>query len=244
MKKIILSLFIGAFLFGGFAPHAHALSPVNPAVTMTRMKERGTQEIDRRIAALSAAKTRINAMVKVSAADKASFSASIDAQVSILSTLKDKINADTDLETLKTDVKSITGSYRIFALILPRLRLLAAADRMETIADMMTDLSTNLSTRITEAGAAGNNVTALTAALTDLNAKIADAKVQYDAVEGIVIPLNPDQGNDATFQANKNSLISARAKIKAGGADLKVARQDIKTIREGLRAMNPGTVTP
>src|SRR5258708_1750371 len=101
-------------------------------VTLTAAQKtaisRGDKEIDRRIAALTDLNTRIQAMQKVTDAFKAGISASITNEINTLTALKAKIDADTDSATLKSDVQSITGSYRVFALVLPQGRIAAFAD--------------------------------------------------------------------------------------------------------------------
>src|SRR6202012_2000296 len=71
------------------------------SVTLTSAERtaitRGDTEITRRIAALNDLNTRIQAMQKVTDTFKAGISASITNEVSTLTSLKAKIDADTDL---------------------------------------------------------------------------------------------------------------------------------------------------
>ena len=205
---------------------------------MSKAVERGDKEIDRRITALESLSAKINGMTKLSDSDKATLSSQLQTQISAMTALKAKIDADTDATVLKTDIKSITTSYRIFALVIPEGKILVAVDRMGALADKIAAIGVKLQARITAAATAGKDVSALQTALADLNAKVADAKVQYQAAESETASLHPDQGNEATFQANKKVLLDARAKIKAGKADLEAARKDAKTIVKGLKAFH------
>ena len=128
---------------------------------------RADDEITRRVNALNALSTRVNAMVRLSATDKSNLSTSIQSQITAMNTLQTQIAADAaanNTSSLKTDVQSITASYRIFALILPQGAIEAASDRVLTIVGIMNDLSTKFSARIQAAQSAGNNVTAATSA--------------------------------------------------------------------------------
>ena len=89
------------------------------AARITKGKDRADQEITRRITALNDLNTKVQAMARVSANEKTAISAAVASEVANLTTLKGKIDADTDVETLKTDIKSITASYRIFMLVIP-----------------------------------------------------------------------------------------------------------------------------
>lgn len=194
------------------------------------------KEISRRIDALNQLSTRIGGIKKVSDAGKAAIVSTVSTEIADLTALKAKIDADTDATVLKTDVKSITGSYRIFALVIPQGHLLAAVDSVNATADSLATLGGKLSMRIASSSAAGKDVTALNASLTDLNAKIADARSQATAAWAEVASLKPDNGDKATMTANTAALKDARAKIKAASEDLKAARKDAQSIVDGLRA--------
>jgi chromosome segregation ATPase len=209
------------------------------ATRITNAKDRADQEIDRRITALNSLITAVQAMKRVSADTKASLNTTIQAQISDLTTLKATIDAETVLTSLTTDIKSITQSYRIFALILPQGRILAAADRAETISGDLTAVSAKLQTRITAAQTAGKDVTALQTSLADLNTKSADANTQAQAAITETASLKPDNGDATVAQSNKTTLLDARAKIKTAGQDLKTADADAKSIIKGLKAIDP-----
>ncbi len=200
-------------------------------------KSHADQEIDRRVSALNDLNTRVQAMVKVSASMKSSLAADVAAQVSALSALKGKIDADSDIDTLKTDIKSITGSYRIFMLVIPQGRIEVAADKVKATGDLFTEFAAKLQARIAAAQTAGKDVTALNASLTDMNAKISDANVQADAAVSLVASLTPDNGDQAKMQANEQALKEARAKVKAALDDLHKAREDAHSVVQALHQM-------
>ena len=106
-----------------------------------------------------------------------------------MNSLATQITADGNSTTsLKTDIQSITGSYRIFALIIPQGAIEAATDRIMTIVSDMTTIGTKLQARIGSSASAS-----VTSALADYNAKIADANTQAQAAASKISSLTPDR---------------------------------------------------
>jgi septation ring formation regulator EzrA len=203
-------------------------------------KSRGDQEIDRRVGALNKLKVKISEMTHLSDAGRSGVSAMFQAQIDALTNLKAKIDTDTEIEALKTDIKAVTQSYRIFALVIPQGRILVASDRMATVADALNELGNKLATRIAAASAAGSNVTDLANTLTDLGTKINDAKTSIQAAVTTTTNLKPDNGEEATFQANKDTLKDARKKLQTAKEALDAARKDARTIVKGLKSLKVG----
>ena len=212
-------------------------------IRITKGKERADEEVQRRIKILTELNTKVQGMKRVSDSTKASISSTVQAEVGNLSTLDAKIQADSDIETLKADVKSITTSYRIFMLVIPQGRISVAGDRIHTVADSETTFAGKLKTRIDEAAAQGNDVAALNASLSTMTGKIADANIQVDAAVALVANLTPDNGDKAKMDANNAAIKSARAKVKAGMEDLQAAHKAAKSIREGLKVFASASAT-
>lgn len=197
---------------------------------MENLKTRANNEIDRRITSLNGLITRIGALKKISQEQKNLYITQVQAEVTNLTSLKAKINTDTDLVTLKTDVQSIVKSYRVYLLFMPKIRLLAASDTLNITADNLSTLSAKLQVRITEEKTKGKDVTSLEASLSDMQTKILDARTQSQAIIVIITPLTPDG-----YPANKTELEKARTMLKTGHNDLIKARQDAKNIIQGLK---------
>ncbi len=205
---------------------------------LANIHTRADQEVDRRTEGLTKLVARINEMKHISADQKASLSASVQAQISALATLKAKVDADTALDLLKTDAQSITKSYRIFALIMPQIEITAAADRAADLASQFDSLKAKLDARIAAAKAAGKDTTAIATLRADIDTKLADSKVQSDAAISLVASLKPDNGDKATMAANGKALRDARGKVQAANKDLKAAREDANKIARMLREMD------
>jgi hypothetical protein len=171
-------------------------------------------------------------------ADKTTLKTQIQLQADGLTTLLAKIDADTDLVTLKADVKSIINGYYIFAFFRVKINLLTASERLSVATDNMNTVYTKLTARVMEQKNQGKDVASLEKLLSDMLVKINDAKTQYAAAESLLGDLSA-QG----FPGNKSTLTSSRTKIKLGAQDLKTAFADATKVRTGLGDI-AGNTTP
>jgi hypothetical protein len=236
-----------------FAQTATVTTTTNSTATSVTAKmktaiSRADKEITRRIAVLNDLNLRVGQMQKVTDAFKQSLTTTVQGQISALTALQAKIDADTDAATLKMDVQSVTQSYRIFALIVPQGSIAAAADRVVTMTNMMTTLGSKLQTRLAAAQSSGTDVTTLSTALSDLGAKLSDASIQAQQSVSVSATLVPDQGDKTKMAANTAALKSARADLSTAQKDLAAGRKDITTILKGLKvdpsATSTTTTTP
>lgn len=237
MLPVLAFAQIGAGINTNVNAHVRATLTASTTAETTRAagaKEKANKEIDRRIASLTALLARIEQMTKVTAELKANIKSTVQAQIDGLVQLNAKIDADTDLATLKADVKMVTDSYRIYVLVMPQVRIAAATDRMITIVNMMNSVGVKLTARVNTAKAAGADTAALDAALTDLASRLTSVQAHAQAGFNLVAPLVPDQGDKTVMASNEAEIKKAQAEIKAGQADLVAARKDIAVVVGGL----------
>ncbi len=207
------------------------------SIALMRGKDRAHQEIDRRVTNLNGLIARVQAMLNLSSTDKTAIAGTLGAQITALNALKAKIDADADVTTLKGDVDSVTSSYRIYALVMPQGAIIAAADRIVTVAAKLHLIGVKFETRIVAAAAAGNDVTAVRVVLDEYNAKIADASLQAQAAVNAIVALVPDEGDATKKAANTKALKDARAQIVLAHKDLQTARNDANKILTALKSM-------
>ncbi len=199
MKKIILLL----SLIGIMTQPAVAAIRVasKEAATAALRKENSLQEIERRLASLNNLLTKINSLTKLTAGQKTTLIQQVQEQITALTALKGAIETETDPIKLTVEKKSIIDSYRIFALFMPKINILAQADKVLNLVELMTSKTTD------------------TAALALIN----EVKtVAQDIINKISI-LTP-QG----YPANKTVLQEARKSLATSIAKLKEARKFIK----------------
>jgi hypothetical protein len=220
--------------FGASSTAAISTSDMASAIT------KSDTAINDRITALNTLNTKVQAMVKVSASEKASLSANIQTDLGTLTNLKAKIDADTDGATLRTDITSITQGNRIYALVIPQGTILAASDKAETTDESFVTLGTKLQTRIAAAQSAGKDVSTLQSEDVDFNSKVSDANTQAQSSVSVTASLTPDEGNATVAASNKQALETGRTDLKASVSDLKTAYSDAKEIVSTLESMNVG----
>ncbi len=216
---------------------------------VAKIEDMSVKGISNRIAALNEVAKAVAAMKNLSATQKASFTAEITTLTSELNGLQAKIQADASStpvgtrgalassSVLRQDYQSITKDYRIYALVIPQVRILAAADRATTIISSLTTLSAKLQSRLATASAAGKNVSSQQATLADLNSKIADATTQVAAAINAVSNLVPDNGNTAIAGTNEKAIKTGQAAITAVEKDIQGANKDAHTVLASVQTM-------
>ena len=204
----------------------------------TDIVNRTTAEIKKRVGDLTELSTRIKGMKHVSDETKAALSASIDGNITNLGAVQTKIEGDTTSSEMSADAKTITEHYRVYALVVPQGKILAAADRAGTVSDMVTAVGVKIQARIDAAKAAGKDVSAIVTLQADMTAQLADAKVQALAATAAVSGLTPDNGDATILKTNNSALKSARTALVAAEKDLKAAAADMKKIIAALKGFN------
>lgn len=203
------------------------------------LQARAVTEINNRLKVLNNVISTINNIKRISDSDRSALASQVQTEIQTLNSLLTKIQGDTDIITLRTDVQSITKAYRVFWLFIPKTHILAAADKIDDASSLMLNVVSKLQARIT---AGGSGAASLQATLTDASSKIADAQTQAQNATNLVISLQPDNGEQTVLQSNTEALQSARTDIKMGSADLRAAYQDFKTIIQALKGLKTSPV--
>ncbi len=205
----------------------------------TRLKEKAYKEIDRRIASLNKLIEKINAVKRLTSDQKSTMVGQITTEVANLTTLKTKIEGETDIVTLRTDVQSIVKSYRIYALYIPKMTIIANADKiLNLIEGELATLTTKLQAWITEASTKGIDVTFLNSLMSQRKTKIDEVTTQANGAITKVTPLTPDG-----WPGNKTELQAARDMLKSARKNLNDAQKLANQVRVQLKAAK-STGTP
>jgi hypothetical protein len=166
--------------------------------TVVLRKENAKKEIERRLASLNNLLIKIGNMTKLTAEQKTTLTQQVQEQITNLTALKTKIEAETDPTKLVEERKSIIDNYRIFALFMPKINILAQADKILNLVELMMNKTTN----------------------TVVLALINETKITTQNVINKVIILTP-QG----YPANKTVLQDARKSLASSITKLKEARK-------------------
>jgi hypothetical protein len=195
------------------------------------LRSRCEQAVDPRVSALEAAGTVLAQAKAVTTDHRSALSSILTGDETALQALKTKIQSDPDLATLTADCRSIFTDYRVFALVLPRTRLVAAADIAGAAADRLTTVADALDAAIAKAHSAGRDTAAATADLAAMRAKIDAGRTAAGGVAGQIMGLTP-----ADWNANHDVLAPARQSLRTARADLGAARDLGRKVIADLRA--------
>jgi hypothetical protein len=200
---------------------------------MLAAKEKGIKEIDSRVSNLNKLLERISKLKNVTNSQKVSISATVNGVISTLNNLKNEMETTESTTTMKADLQSITTNFRVYALVMPQISIVTSADRINTLVDMMSVISTKLTNRLITATGTPN-LSELQVLLGDFNTSVANAKIASDNAVQEVSALVPDQGDKTLMASNNAALKDARAKIISAEKDLKTARKNAGTIIKSL----------
>lgn len=199
-----------------------------------KVKTSADKELDKRIEDLEKLKTRILEFKNISSAEKQSIATFIDNLVLTLKNLRSEIETTTSTTTLKEARESITKNYRVYALVMPQLNILASADRMKTMVSMMAIVGSKLELRLNQVATSSvitsANLALALKSLDNFKAKIADAQTQSQKAVELVANLIPDQGEKEVMDSNTAALKEARTKLKIAESDLVTARKEAESI--------------
>jgi hypothetical protein len=192
--------------------------------------------IDVRLTALSAAGAAVAVNDHVTDDHGAALTTDIDETLARLRTLAEAIKADSDLATVRNHCRSIFEDNRVFALVLPRTRLVVGADTATDAGAKLRDVAGKLADAIDRAEAAGQDVTQAKIDLNALKAAVATGVAAAGTVPGAVLGLTP-----ADWNADHEVLTPARQSLRVARSDLRVARDLAVKIRTELK---PPTASP
>jgi hypothetical protein len=238
-KKNLLAAGLSLAVFVGCFANGTSVLAQTTSVSTSTIINTADSEIDQRVQDLNDMILRIEVLKKISVAGQNGLTAIVQNEINSLTALKTQIDSETNAAAAKIDYQSITKSYRIYALVLPQTRIIAASDRILTITDSMNIISNKVKARI--AGMTGTNSTTLNNELSDATDKIADAVKQSEAASNGVMGLQPDQGNTTKMQVNTNALKTARSQLQTASDDLVAARKDMGDIVAYLNESSVGT---
>jgi hypothetical protein len=235
---------------GGLGAATALAAPSASTCTRTDVKcviAFGDQRIDERTAALTRLNDKANAQVaagRITTSQASAIQADVTSNQGGLTTLKGKLDAETDATAARADVRSIYTQFRIFAVVLPR-------DYQEIVLDIMTNVQAKLAglePKLQQAisSAPAGEQAQLNTLYSDYTAKVGAASTQITNANGQVAYFTPDNFNNNTATYHTNWL-SFRSDILAGRADLRQAASDLHQMAKILKANSSAptsTATP
>ena len=220
-------------------PSPVAAPSVEQSRRMNTLKAKGASEIDRRLDKLQKAADKASLISQLSKKDADNIKSQLATEIDHLTKLKTKLANDTDLASARVDIQAIIDSYRIYGLLLPKARIIAAADRFLLADNQFQTLRTQLQHKITLAKQQGKDVTALQKSLDDMRAKLAGAEPKYDGLAAKLVDLATTD-----YPVSYRALTDAYTGLRTARTGLSVAQADAKSILDGLGNLKAATPTP
>jgi hypothetical protein len=208
----------------GGVPAAASAGP--DQARLAAVKARGDAAIASRLTTLAADAGLIRSAVHLGPGDRSALSGLVSGQQSGLLALRSTIDGDTTVAQAVADVESIVTSYRVYALVDPKVHLVIAADRGAAAAVGLTGVETSLRQAIAAEQAAGHDVPAgrdvpaAQAGLARLTTEVTAISVTVSQIPGEVLPLTP-----AGYPGNRATLVAAAGSLAAARQDLVQAAQ-------------------
>jgi len=204
-----------------------------------RLKELGAMLIENRISLLNNLKTRIQNMNRLTDAEKTALILDIDTNIADLNTLKTKIAADTDLVTLKADVKSIFEKFRIYMVAAPKGLGETLASQGQYILGRLQAIQRQMEQVMNQNKNQGKDTTQLEQLMTQVTNQLQTAEDQLAIAEEKFKSMTP-----ANTDAAKTAREEGKAAMKKAKDALKEAHRILKQISEQLKTMGATSPSP
>jgi hypothetical protein len=190
------------------------------------------EEVSKNTESLQNLLNRINNSQAIPEAQKNMISQKIQSQINNLENIKNQLgNNEISSSLIASQRKIMEKTTQNMRLFIPQANILAAANRIISVASMTTEIANKLQIRISEMQNKRTNVSSTTTIFNDISAKVTDAqKMAQNAI-------NESQNITATsttvatqMKVDTAALQSARADIVSGQKDLQSARKDIEQL--------------
>lgn len=196
---------------------------------LARIIQRADQLITTRLNSLQKLLSRVQSDKRLSDTDKTSLSNDINTTVADLTSLKTKIDAETDETTARTDTKSIITSYKIYAVFEPKVRLLTIISNLQTTSTSVSSLSAQVQKLVDNLKSQGKDTTAAQTALTDINTQLSAINTTLSTDKTLLSNVNVSTTNpQSVFVQIRKDLATVRSEFAK-------IRSDIATIRATLK---------
>jgi hypothetical protein len=204
---------------------AGATTPAATPPSLLGIQAKAATAISLRVDDLNAAVAKVNADQRLGS-DAAALASYLQAQITPLQALGQKIAGDTAESTAAADYATIFTNFRVLALVLPADHIAGAADQIAvTIVPTLTALATKAASHVTP-----SNQAVLQPLVSDLDAQITAATNATAGLAATVLAYLPAQWN-----ANHAVLTPGHSAVQSAENDVAKAEADLKQIAAVLK---------
>jgi hypothetical protein len=243
MKKIgIITILVGLSMSSAFAlndivtvPEFVTVSTVShieekaekvaTSTPLVRVQNRGLRLIDERVKALASNSDAINRNKNLTAEQKTALVGQLNNSSAALMTLRTSIASSTDATSTRALIDSVYKDYRIYGIVIPKVRLEARVYQLKAHTVKLSDTFLKIQSKIDEHKAKGHDVTAWQKNLDDAKTKVAGHMFSLDEILKKTATLTP-----------ANYGTSTRATIQEVNTQIQTIQKDFRTISSGVRS--------
>jgi archaellum component FlaC len=205
---------------------------------LQNIKNRADSLIMNRLDSLNILLNRVQSDTRLTPSEKSSLVSEIQQDVSGLTALKGKIDADTDVTTARADAKTIITSYYIYAVFEPKVQLLVTLNNLQTTAGYIQALVPQLQNLINTLKSQGKDTSQLQSSLDDISSQLQTINTT------LATDITTAQNISTTTKRNPSDFSKVRQDIS------QIVRKGFAQIRSDFAKMRPlfkqlvVTVTP
>ncbi len=218
------------------------------AQRQTNQLERIIQESDKliasRINSLNSLLGRIQNDNRLSDSEKSSLTSDIQADISGLNSLKAKIEADTDVTTAINDRQQIVTSYYIYAVFIPKMRLLISLNNLQAASSNLQSVAARLQNLINNLQSQGKNTSQLQSLLNDVSSQLQTINTTLTGDIATVSGVNSSLGVAAAEKTFSQVRQDISQIIRADFAKIRADFGQMRGIFSQLIKTAPATPTP
>jgi len=228
MKKIILLVMLSAALL---APQA-VLGAKTAAIDPVKLQDLGVKMIDKRVTAIQKYDDLLSKTKYVSQPILDQIRGELNRVKGELEALKTKIQGETDIATLKADVKSIGTNYRVYQVLLPQSSGFVAVDRIKAYEAQLNELKSKTSSKADELEKAGKDVSAIRSLITTAEGNLSAGSSNIAAAESkfAAMTISDPEGARTLKLDGKTALVNAKQNFSEARKNLRDAVQEIKKL--------------
>lgn len=198
--------------------------------TLQSAKTLVDSRVDGRLHTLAALKTAVDAATHLSTGHRSTLAGLISSDTAGLTALRAKVDAETTIQAVRTDERSMVDDYRIYLLVVPKVRFTVASDAELADAGKLQGARDKLAAAIAAAQAAGKDVSAEQGELADLSNQIAAAQAALAGKADALLAVAPSPDAAAMTAAVapvRTAVHTAREDLEKGLADAKQIRRQL-----------------